>query len=131
MAKFNLNMEKLKLIHPNHQAIEALIYIPRVFLAYTTGFDIWKLGETRRVVHVCLGAGCPHLKRGHPGGHIINDIELPDLSYMQDAHSIQFDWKRAFNRLMREEIMMQVELDQFLAGAITKLKTNQKRPTST
>lgn len=57
-----------------------------------------------RVAHLRLGEGV--LCRGMTGGYIVNDTDIVDLKVESEGLGITFDWRRTFDALLREEIMM-------------------------
>jgi hypothetical protein len=125
VVEFSLNVAKLNETKGRRPPYDARRVLPRLWLAYTSGFDLWKMSR-KRVAHVRLGVGCPLLNRGFPGGHIVSDIELPGLFHKYDwkrkSSSILFDWKAAMSLIMREEVRMEKIRDEMLDRAIAKLK---------
>jgi hypothetical protein len=134
MVEFSLNLAKLNESKGRRPPYDARRVLPRLWLAYTTGFDLWEMSR-KRVAHVRLGVGCPLLNRGYPGGHIVSDIELPLLFHKYDweskSSSIMFDWKAAMSLIMREEIKMGKIRDVMLERAIVKLKDEERWDGST
>ncbi|KAI1204306.1 uncharacterized protein F4807DRAFT_454760 [Annulohypoxylon truncatum] len=57
-----------------------------------------------RVAHLRLGEGL--LNHGMTGGYIVNDTDIVDLQVEDDGFGIVFDWRRTFDALLREEVMM-------------------------
>lgn len=75
--------------------------------------ELWKEHSVETPnAHVRLGEGL--LNDGFKGGYIINDTELPELRVDGNGTEIRFNWRGAFNALLREEIMLREVHDKMV-----------------
>lgn len=64
------------------------------------------------VAHLRLGEGL--LNDGFKSGYIVNDTEIPGLKVDESGSNIRFNWRGAFDALLREEIMLQKLHDEMV-----------------
>ncbi|KAI1104471.1 hypothetical protein F4804DRAFT_187058 [Jackrogersella minutella] len=79
-----------------------------------------------RVAHLRLGEGL--LNHGMTGGYIVNDTDIVDLKVDDDGFGIVFDWRRTFDALLREELMMRKLQVEMVTDRKAKLVTEHRWP---
>ncbi|KAI1381043.1 hypothetical protein F4677DRAFT_405685 [Hypoxylon crocopeplum] len=79
-----------------------------------------------RVAHLRLGEGI--LNHGMTGGYIVNDTDIVDLQVENDGLDIIFDWRRTFDALLREEMMMRKLQAEMILDRKTKLVAESRWP---
>ncbi|KAK2762191.1 hypothetical protein FQN54_001200 [Arachnomyces sp. PD_36] len=76
--------------------------------------------------HLRLGEGL--LNDGFKGGYIVNDTEIPHLKVDESGTNIRFDWRGAFDALLREEIMLRKIHDEMIAEKTAKWRLENDWP---
>jgi hypothetical protein len=124
LVRFKLDVPKLLRNDKRVSVRHSLPMLPLVLAAYESGEDV--RADKERCIHVRFGLGCRLLNCGYPGGHFVNDTELPKFEYAEDALSFTFNWRAAFTELLREEIMMREVQEELLIQARAKIVADEE-----
>ncbi|KAK3322950.1 hypothetical protein B0H66DRAFT_217428 [Apodospora peruviana] len=123
---FDEDNKKIVIFAAEELALNSWPVFTQGFEPAATILDVWadfaRSPINKRNITVRLGEGV--LSGGYHGGYIVNDTDLPGLQHPPRAEQgryVQFDWMRAMNELLREEMFMRNVADKMVRCLITHL----------